>query len=483
MIDIIKNKRVYGQHFTPLKIFYEFILPEIKDQIYNYIWVDLFAGEGNLILPILDLIPENRRVEFFKNHIFLFDIQKEMVQKCISNAMRYGIPLEVAKKNINQRDSIKNYPYFLLDLKLPVYHITNPPYLYLGYIVKNRNDQKYLNYLSYFEGKNSGYQDLYQLCLINDLRNNIEKMIYIIPTNFLFGNSGSNKIRNDFFYEYNIKKAIIFEKQIFEFTGINVMICFFERKKFPKKEVINFEGIKINKNIQKKSYILSPKNNYRAGSYFDDFVNSYKSIKPINIQYYLTLNDVIKNKGNLKIKALDVCTFKNGKYELIEVFVNEYLFKRIKSNRLFIRTIDTGNMEGRVGLYEIEKVFSVDALLVTKEKYRTHPIQIFLEPTLSQEEQILLKEYFNLVLEYFREITDSEFMTTYKYSNSEYVRKYLGLSQAKKIIQTFPILTLNQIEKNYFKNLILSKNIEELMEFIKNINIGKYQIKIKKLWL
>ena len=66
---------------------------------------------------------------------------------------------------------------------------------------------------------------------------------------------------------------------------------------------------------------------------------------------------------------------------------------------------------------------------------------------------------FNLLLEYFREITDSEFMTTYKYSNSSYIRKYLGLSQAKNLIQI--LLFLNNYDKIKFKDFIkklLDKN-------------------------
>ncbi len=89
-------------------------------------------------------------------------------------------------------DTIKNYPRFILDGDLPVYHITNPPYLYIGYIVKHEETRKYLDY---FKGENRGYQDLYQLALMNDLRNGIKKMIYIIPSNFLFGFSVSNNIR------------------------------------------------------------------------------------------------------------------------------------------------------------------------------------------------------------------------------------------------------------------------------------------------
>ena len=137
---------------------------------------------------------------------------------------------------------------------------------------------------------------------------------------------------------------------------------------------------------------------------------------------------------------------------------------------MFVRTVDTGSSKGRAGLYKIKDVFGVDGILVTKARYRTHPIQIFIEPQLSAEEQTLLISYFNLILEYFREKTDSEFMTTYKYSNSEYTRKYLGLSQVKKIIQTFPWLKLTEEEQMYFKDLIKNKDVEAVISFVKKKN-------------
>jgi hypothetical protein len=381
--------------------------------------------------------------------------------------MKYGIPKEIAERNIIQRDTIKDYPKFLLNFDLPIYHITNPPYLYIGYIVKHRETQRYLEY---FGGDNEGYQDLYQLALINDLRHGIEKMIYIIPSNFLFGFSVSNKIRDDFLKYYIIKKSIIFEKEIFEYTGTNVVICFFERKSVPKHEVVSFEGIKINREIQKRIYALDPKNHYRAGSDFENFVDEHKSQKPLEIKYYLTIEDVEKNKGSYEINVIDANAFTGKEYKKRRVYVNRKLYDKIKSNILFIRTVDTGSDDGKAGLYVINEVFGVDGILVTKAKYRTHPIQMFIEPKLSQYEQILLKEYFNLVLWYFREKTDSEFMTTYKYSNSKYTRKYLGLSQAKKLIQTFPLLTLKNYERTYFENLIKSKNIMKLISFVKEKN-------------
>lgn len=460
-----QRRRLYGEHLTPVNIFKEFILPEIKDDLYNHVWVDLFAGEGNLILPILELIPDNKRIEFFKQHIFLFDIQKELVEQAIQKTLTYGIPKYIAQQNIIQKDTIKDYPEFLLDLKFPVYHITNPPYLYLGYIAKNNKTQ---NYLEYFKGCNKGYQDLYQLGLMNDLRHGIEKMIYIIPSNFLFGFSAANKIRDDFFKYYIIKKGIIFEKEIFKYTGTNVIISFFEHKKKPVHETLSFEGIKINKKTLKKIYILDPKNHYRAGGDFEEFINKYKVNKPLKIKYYLTVEEVEKNKGNFKIEVIDANAFNGKEYERIKIYVNKKMYDKIKSNGLFVRTVDTGSIKGKAGLYKIKDAFKADGILVTKARYRTHPIQVFIEPQLSYGEQEILMSYFNLILEYFREKTDSEFMTTYKYSSSSYTRKYLGLMQAKKIIQTFPLLTLTNQEKTQFEQIIKNKNIEALLRFLES---------------
>jgi type I restriction-modification system DNA methylase subunit len=463
-ISIEKKRREFGAHLTSIDIFKKFIFPEIKDILYKYTWVDLFCGEGNLILPILEAIPKNKRIDFFKKHIFLFDIQKEMVEKSIVNAKKYGIPYEVAKNNIQLRDTLQNYPD-LKSLKYPPYHITNPPYLYIGYIVKNSKRN-----LKYFSGPNEGYQDLYQIALINDLRHGLEKLIYIIPTNFLFGFSVSNKIRKDFLPFYNIKKAIIFERKIFEFTGTNVCICFFEKKTQPSQGSIIFKALKINSKIVEKEYNLSPKNFYRAGVEFDEYVAYFKSSNPLKIKFYLTLDEVVKNKGQREVKLLDVNNFSNGYFKFSTYLVNEKFYNKLKNNPLFVRTLDTGGWDGRAGIYNVRETFGIDGIVVTKEKYRTHPIQLFITPELSEEDLVLLKNYFNLMLEYFRDITDSEFLTTFKYSDSDYIRKYLGLSQTKKLLETFPVHIIPKDQKKILKILIEQKNIEGIKDILLSLN-------------
>ncbi|MHA1488155.1 MAG: N-6 DNA methylase [Promethearchaeota archaeon] len=459
------HRRTLGVHLTSTKIFFKYILPEIKDKLFDYIWIDQYAGEGALILPILKFIPKDKRINFFKNHIYLFDIQEDMVDKSINNALAYGIPKEIAIKNIRQRDNLRNFPKFLKKKELPIYHVSNPPYLYLGYIRKHEETKIHLKY---FENDNDGYQDLYQIAMINDLRNGIENLIYIIPSNFIFGAAVSNKFRMDFFKYYSVIKMYIFETKIFQFTGTNICIGFFNRKKHPNIELIKFIGTKIKKNdvVFERKYELKPEFKYRGGSKFDDYIKHYILKKPLEVKYYLLRDEVETNKGNKIITAIDTSNYSSNQYLKLDLQIDDELYSRIKSNILYIRTVDTGSLKGKVGLYEIRKDFNVDGIYVSKNTYRTSPIHIFLTPEISSDDQLLLKDYFNFLLEYFRKKLDSEFLTTYKYSNAEYTRKYLGLTQVRNLIQTFPFIELNKVNKNNLKKIIEEKDFKEILKFL-----------------
>ncbi len=467
--DALKtNRRKYGVHLTSKKLFLDFIFPEIKKELSNHIWVDLFAGEGNLILPILDFLPQDTRESFFRDQVYLFDIQPSMIKKCTENAVKYGISPKIAKKKIILRDNLSNFPTFLKDESLPIYHITNPPYLYLGYIRKHEETQ---GFLKYFEGPNRGYQDLYQIAMMNDLNNEINDLIYIIPSNFLYGASVSNKFRLDFFNYYDVKKMFVFETKKFEFTGTNICIGFFRKKKAKNLEIVKFNAYKYKNgsNCLQKTYELNPEFNYRAGAEFEEFIRNYRSRKPLKVKYYFKKEDVEQNIGENSIVAIDANNYENNEYKKMILQVNDKLKQKITNNILYIRTVDTGSMEGRVGLGKIREDFNVDAIFVSGSPYRTHPIHIFLEPELNLGTQDLLKEYFNLFLEHFRENLDSEFLTTYKYSNAEYIRKYLGLTQARKLIETFPWNELKDSDKKEFSLMIRQGQLVEIIEYLKNI--------------
>jgi len=458
------KRRKYGQHLTSFDIFYRYILPEIKTQLKNYLWVDLFCGEGNLILPLLKEIPPDERETFFKDHIFLTDVHEEMVNKCISNARTYGISEEIARTNIKARDNLQSFPQFLKRKKFPIFHITNPPYLYLGYIKKHKETQ---NYLDYFKNENEGYQDLYQIAMINDLRNKIGNLIYIIPSNFLYGASVSNKVRRDFLKYYKITKMIIFETGMFEFTGTNICVSFFNRKTQNKDEIQSFKAIKFkNKsNFLNREYKLTPKYKYRAGSEFDVFLEEYSANNPLKVSYYLQHDEVLKNLGRFEISAIDANKYEKNHYRKLILNVNKNLHEKLLKNILYVRTVDTGTVAGRAGLGIIKEHFGVDGIYVSENTYRTHPIQIFLNPELSFNDQLLLRNFFNIVLEHFRKKLDSEFLTTYKYSNAAYTRKYLGLTQVRGIIETFPY-ELEVEKREHLITLIKKGAVKDVIKMI-----------------
>ncbi len=458
------NRRKFGLHLTSIDIFYRYIFPEIKKYLNDFLWVDLYAGDGNLILPILNEIPLDKREGFFQKHIYLFDVQKELVNKCIENAAKYGISKEIAEQKIRTRDNLKNFPQVLKKQKLSVYHVTNPPYLYLGYIRKHDETQKYLNY---FVKENEGYQDLYQIAMMNDLRNEIEDLIYVIPTNFLYGSSVSNKFRLDFLKYYKITRMVIFETSMFEHTGTNICIGFFKRKTNSKDEPQLFEGLKFkNKNkFVKREYNLKPKYKYRAGSEFEEFIENNRNRNPLNVTYYLRKEEVSNNPGSIEINVIDANRYEKNQYKKLKICMSEKLKEKIVNNILYARTVDTGSVDGRAGLGIIKEHFGVDGIFVSGNTYRTHPIQIFLEPELTFKDQLLLRNYLNTILEYFREKLDSEFLTTYKYSKADYTRKYLGLTQVRGLIETFPHEQKEE-DKERLISYIRNNEIEKIFKLI-----------------
>ena len=445
-----ERRRNFGSHLTPVDIFEDYIYPNISDRLLDYAWTDNFCGEGNLILPMLEHVDEAHRIRFFEDHVFLSDVSEDAVLRSREKAAGYGIPLDIAEKNILTNDGMKAFPR--LNTKFRVFHITNPPYLYLGYIAKTPSVRPYL---SYFTGSASGLQDLYQIALLRDFEEGLDKMVYIIPSNFLYGNSVSNEIRKLLFSKYRLEKATVIEKRIFQYTGTNVVICFFE-KSSGKAQNFTLPVTTVGDTTSSSNITLDRRNDYRAGLFFDDFLSDLPK-NDLKFRFYLSEEELLARPGNYKTHVVDVSRFSNRTYAKREYMINDDTISFIRSNILFLRTLDSGSWKGRCGLYNIREEFNADAIVVSGKKYRTHPIQI-LFASLPAEEQEYLRIYFNKTLEYARYRFNSEFLTTYKYSSSSYTRKYLGLNQARSILTTYPIFQEKEKKADFHEALVQADN-------------------------
>lgn len=440
--ELIKNdakrRRHLGEHLTSETIFASYILPEIIEERDQYVWVDLFCGEGNLILPILGTIPEKKRESFFKDHIFLCDVQKDMVRRAVRQAVSYGISEDIAQERIKINDSLRHFPDELAPVKEHVYHVTNPPYLYIGYIRKNR---ELYHYSDLFKGAGEGLQDLYQIAMNNDVRNGIRRMVYLVPTNFIFGNSVSESIRMSVLSRYSIEKATIIERKVFTNTGTNVLILFFKKSDAPLEKV-EFSALKISAGSRVSRYVLRKEYRFRAGDTFNRYVEKNRQSSSPEVYFYLTRNELLLNPGRENVRIIDSKSYNSDGYGLLHFNVSDRMYDKLRKNPIFVRTLDTGTSRGRAGLYEIEKVFGADGIMVDGNTYRTNPIHVFFRNLPSRLTALKIMHEFNRRLEELREETDSEFMTTYKYSTSTYTRKYLGLNQVKSLMRTIDVETL-----------------------------------------
>jgi methylase of polypeptide subunit release factors len=449
------DRRKFGAFLTPEKISTRFVLPPLKGRLAEFLWVDMYCGEGSLLLPLLHLIPERERTAFFEKRVLLFDIQGKMIERAREKAVSLGVSAEAARRNIVRGDSLASVPGRVRESPLPVWHITNPPYIYAGHIMKG-GDLAPLQ--AYLRGQNEGYQDTYQVALMNDLRAGIDRMTYIIPTNFLFGGSGVNKVRKDFLPSYRIERAYIFETPIFEETGINACICSFKRRRRKSLKDVVFKATKVGSDGSRSEvdYRLEASRSFRAGGGFEKFTEEFEAAKPLDITFHLSRGYVESHSGPIEITVVNANGYSGSEYPLQEIYVDAEASRRIGESLLWIRTVDTGSEGGRAGLRLISEDFGegVDGIYAPEREYRTHPIQIFTEPVLGRADQLLLRDYFNGALWMLRSEFGGDFLTTYRYSMGGRPRKYVGLSQARALIRTFPILQLNEEGRGRVRNVL-----------------------------
>ncbi|MEO0250319.1 MAG: SAM-dependent DNA methyltransferase, partial [candidate division WOR-3 bacterium] len=91
----------------------------------------------------------------------------------------------------------------------------------------------------------------------------------------------------------------------------------------------------------------------------------YRAKHPLKVEYYLYRETVERHSGTLPLKVVDANEFDGKEYRQYRVCVDELLHQKVRANPLFVRTLDTGALEGRAGLYLIPEVFHADGILVS----------------------------------------------------------------------------------------------------------------------
>ena len=239
------------------------------------------------------------------------------------------------------------------------------------YLLRNKNKNK-----SIYDRYNT--DDLYKAAILSFIEGSVIGGILIIPVNFLCGED--KKIKNKFFDKYKVDKCRIFEESVFEDTTYSVMAL-----QFSLKNQSDFERFTIEFYPSKKllEVTLEKKYGWRLGEHLFSSENT-------NYKFSRLTEDQLPNT-NLKLY-----------------------------------TIDSGGPNGRIRLEYDENHF------FGKESDRTIATIVSNKPI--EDERELVKK-FNSKIEFYRDKYNSLFLSTYRNSTKNYMRKRISFKQAYKFLQ------------------------------------------------
>jgi len=363
------KKRLNGQFFTTNS---NYILEGFSKHIKNKNITDPFAGNKDLVIWAQKYGAKTTKG---------FDIDSKYVDN----------------KIVFKNDSINN-------IKKYKFVLTNPPYLH-----KNKATDQIKR--KFFNNRNSGFEDLYQVSINAVLGS--EEGILIVPLNFLSAEN-AKKIRNIFFNKFRIIKLNIFSEQVFEDTTYNVIAFYFKRKiDSSEKNQINATIFPEKKEI---AFVIEKKYNWQLGG---DFINRIKNTR--NHLGVFRLTEDYLQSGEYKVE-LALQNIKDKKL----FHISKDLKKLIEKNILFLRAIDSKNGK-KIQLEDIRNYGVIG--LVGKNTSRNMAHLIF-KKEVSIDEQIELMKRFNKELNYSRNKYFSFCLTNFRDNN----RKRISFELAYKFL-------------------------------------------------
>ena len=363
------KKSALGQFFTTNSDYILQRLVEVLPQDESLICVDPFAGNQDLL-------------KWVKRHRHL--------------AAREAFDIDPKSEDVEQRDSLLNPPNLT-----GRWVVTNPPYL-----AKNKCKDKTI-----FEKYE--VDDLYKASLKmlggfgHDTK--CEGGVIIVPVNFFSDRDKS--LRQWFFEQYAITFVNVFEEQVFEDTSY--IVCAFGFRKIVPSMVTKHDSA-LSRDAAGHIKQRIEFNFFRGGKKFgtNRWRTSYDNGYLVGSQFFDTINRFSKD-------------WTPGIRRLAE---DQPVPEDWFVSRLYLRAIDTGSDNGRIGLELRDEPF------MAKCSDRTFAT-IVAEKSFSPEEESFIVEEFNRRLEEHRKSHQSMFLTNFRNSSKTYSRKRIDFMAAYKLIQ------------------------------------------------
>lgn len=354
-VVLAQSKKQLGQFFTARA---DYILQGLEKFVRGKEVVDPFAGFGDLL--------------------------EWAAKNDAASAKGLDVdPTLIKKGRIFENDSLlapQKYKFVL----------TNPPYL-------NVNKADIKTKTTYFATKE--FEDLYQLSLKSIMDS--EEGVVIVPINFLSAYN-AQKIRDLFFSKFEIDRMNYFREQVFVDTTYNVIAFHYRKKRYPRSSEFTI-NTRIFPGKDTISITLNESTHWTIGGDIYERITRQENL--LGIQR-LEERHIQQHSGD---------TIVEGAYNHVKtahsVSVSRTFAEKIRSNIMFLRAIDGGSENNRIGLDDIRE-HGIECL-VSKSTSR-HMIHLIAKENIPIFEQERLIELFNKELNALRKKHFSLFLTNYR---------------------------------------------------------------------
>ncbi len=398
------SKKSLGQFNTTRS---DYILEGFEEFVHGKAWLDPYAGNCDL----LNWVRRNGATS-----ISGYDVDKSKVNSRIQHRNTLLDPPDYSGKAV----------------------IFNPPYL-----ARNKSKDKEL-YDKY------DLDDLYKIAIatVCDPEKGCDEGLAIVPLNFL-SSVYSNTIRDKFFENYEILYCKVFEETVFDDTDYTVCAFYFVRRPSPRKtDMIDIcfcpSKVEMSLKVSKKFHWIVGEEFYQ---YIEDV--SHKGVGRWTIKNgskgYTGKNcEQLEEKNAIRgtVFINDFVATKVKKGETDRDVINgpkddTYFCKNALKDIILLRAIDTGTLDGRIGLSDIRTHVTDD---------RKYPVLLGLETSRNlahvrfdgdrptEHEQLAVIQRVNTRLEEFRRHYNSVFMTAFRNSTEMYSRKRVSFEVIYKMI-------------------------------------------------
>lgn len=406
----------------------EYIIPSIIASLRKRpsLIINRFPENNVSVIPFIKKIKEKDRNAFCDKYI-----------RIVSDNGYSKIKEELSKLNVNH-NIISSNVYDNIDSSLPVISVCKPP---------NIPKELITNTSIYKLFKDEDNMVDFMLGL--DILNNVNELIYVIPSDFFRDKKKYRYIRTMLLDLYHIRSLTLFNN----FDNENIILLKAYKKAYVKKEdqVVDLEIIYSEYDSEKLRITLNAKESYYFLSDFENYMNKITGNNDIVIDFGMK-----KYHNGTNKMVLEFVTPYTKTVSIRDAYVSNSTFKLLSKNNLYLNSIDIKNKD--IGIYLLDGIDGV----VSKHYY---PTKIQLLSNIPVKYQEIYSMWFNKVLKFLRKQYNDIFLINYEDCSN---RREISYDIVRYINKKCKVYLFNNSD---YRNVIYNGSGKQILEYEEKDNL------------